>query len=95
MIRCTEGDSFQGYVSIHESWGDNISEEEQWAKINIDRKRSSYVEKDCFKISQNYCSIGDRTAELNIHLEDSCFQKKNDMSSTNPTSMVGLQLLNL
>jgi hypothetical protein len=26
--------------------------------------------KDCFKKSQNYCSTGDRTAELNIHLED-------------------------
>jgi hypothetical protein len=25
---------------------------------------------DCFEESQNYCSIGDRTAELNIHLED-------------------------
>jgi hypothetical protein len=28
------------------------------------------IEKDCFEKSQNYCSTGDMTAELNIHLED-------------------------
>jgi hypothetical protein len=47
-----------------ESWEDNISEEEQWVKINTDRKRSSSIEKDCFRKSQNYCSImqlGSRT----------------------------------
>jgi hypothetical protein len=54
---------------VHESWKDNISEEEQWTKINIDTKRSSYVEKDCFEQSDN-CSTGERTAELNIHLEN-------------------------
>jgi hypothetical protein len=43
---------------MHESWEDNISEEEQWAKINTDRKRSSYIEKDCFEKSHNYCSTG-------------------------------------
>jgi hypothetical protein len=43
--------------------------EEQWAKISIDTKRSSYIE-DCFEKSQNYCNTGDRTAELNIQLED-------------------------
>jgi hypothetical protein len=32
--------------------GDNISEEEQWAKINIDRKRSSYIEKDYVEKSE-------------------------------------------
>jgi hypothetical protein len=42
-------ESFWGYVGIHESWEENISEEEQWAKISIDRKRSSYIEKDCFE----------------------------------------------
>jgi hypothetical protein len=42
----------------------------QWAKINTDRKGSSCTEKDCFEKSQNYCSRGDRTAELNIPLED-------------------------
>jgi hypothetical protein len=49
------------------SWEDNFREEEQWAKINMDRKISSYIEKDCFVKSQNCCS----TAELNIHLGDS------------------------
>jgi hypothetical protein len=56
IIRCIESDSCSGVVSIHKSWEDNISEEEQWAKINIDRKRSSYSEKDCFEKSQNYSS---------------------------------------
>lgn len=37
--RCIDSGSFYGYIFIHESWGDNISEEEQWTKINIDRKR--------------------------------------------------------
>jgi hypothetical protein len=55
---------------MHETREDNISEEEQWAKKDIDRKRLSYVEKECFEKSQNYCSTGDRTAEMNIHLED-------------------------
>jgi hypothetical protein len=57
-----ESDSFSGYVGIHESWEDNISEEEKSAKFNFDRKRSSYIEKDCFEKSQ-YCSTGDRTVE--------------------------------
>jgi hypothetical protein len=37
--------------------------EQQWANVNIERK-------DCFEKSQNCYSTGDRTAELNIHLED-------------------------
>jgi hypothetical protein len=49
---------------------DNISEEEQSAKIITDRKRSSYIEKVCSEKSHNYCSAGDRTAELNIRPED-------------------------
>jgi hypothetical protein len=47
--------------------GDNISEEEQWAKVNTNRKSSPYTEKDCFEKSQNYCNTGD---SLNIHPED-------------------------
>jgi hypothetical protein len=31
----------------------DISKEEQWMKININRKIMSYMEKDCFKKSQN------------------------------------------
>jgi hypothetical protein len=38
-------------------------------KINIKRKRSSSIGKK-FKKSHNYCSTGNRTAELNIHLEE-------------------------
>jgi hypothetical protein len=48
------------YVSIHESWED-ISREEQWAKVHIDKRRSSYVEKNCFLKSQNYCTGDSRT----------------------------------
>jgi hypothetical protein len=37
-----------------------MSEEEQWVKINIDRKRSLYIEKGCLKKKkQNYCSAVD------------------------------------
>jgi hypothetical protein len=43
---------------MHESREDNISEEEQWAKFNTDRKRSSYIEKECFEKSQNHCNTG-------------------------------------
>jgi hypothetical protein len=76
-------------------WEDNISEEEQWAKINTDRKRSSYSQKDCFKKSHCYCSTGDKTAELNIHLEDPVSTKAFNVSFTNPTSMVEVKLLNV
>jgi hypothetical protein len=48
---------------MHKSWEANISEKEQWAKINTDRKRSSYIEKDCFEKSWNYCSIGESRTE--------------------------------
>jgi hypothetical protein len=53
---CIENNSFQGYASIHKSWGDKISEEEQWVKINIDRKRLSYTEKDK-KVKLSLCLI--------------------------------------
>jgi hypothetical protein len=69
---------------MHESWKDDISEEEQWAKTNTDRKRSSCIAKDCFEKSQNYCNTGDRIEELNIP------QELSDMSFTNPTPTVGL-----
>jgi hypothetical protein len=38
-------------------------------KRNSGRK-STLTETDCFEKSQNYYIAGDRTAELNIHLED-------------------------
>jgi hypothetical protein len=54
------------------------------------------MEKGCFEKSHNYCSTGDRPAEMNIHLKDPVNQQKlSDVSFTNPTSTVGLQLLNL
>jgi hypothetical protein len=40
------------------SYDNNVSEE-QWVKINVDRKRVSYNEKGCFEKSQNYCITGD------------------------------------
>jgi hypothetical protein len=77
-------------VGIHESGEDNISEEERLAKINIDRNRSSYIEKDCSEKSQNYCSRTEYSPWR------PCFHKKlSDVSFTNPTSTVWLQLLNL
>jgi hypothetical protein len=46
-------------MSTYTNHGKTTSaEREQWAKINIDRKRSSYTE-GCFEKSQNYCSTGD------------------------------------
>jgi hypothetical protein len=58
------------YVGTHDSIEYNVSEEEQWAKIKTDRKRSSYIAKGCFERSHNYCSTGGRIAELSIHHED-------------------------
>jgi hypothetical protein len=84
-----------GYVGIHESWEDSSSEEEQWAIINIERKRSSYIEKDCIEKSQNYCST-DELQQNGIFITKTLFpQKLSDVSFTNPTSTVGLKLLNL
>jgi hypothetical protein len=34
----------------------HLSKEERWVKINTDRKRTLYIEKDCFEKSQNNCS---------------------------------------
>jgi hypothetical protein len=60
---CIESGSFEGYVGMHKSWVDITSEKEQWTRMNIDRKRSLYVEKHCLKKLQNYCSIGDSRTE--------------------------------
>jgi hypoxanthine phosphoribosyltransferase len=51
IIRHIESDTFYGYANIHESWEDYISEKEQWAKFNTDRKKLSAIEKDCFEKS--------------------------------------------
>jgi hypothetical protein len=84
FIRRIESNNFYGYVGIHGSWKDKSSEKEQWAKINIDKNRTSNNEQGCFGKSQNYYRPGDRTAELNIHLEDPV------STETNPTATVGL-----
>jgi hypothetical protein len=51
---------------MHEARED-ISEEEQWAKINTDRKRSLYMR---IVLKNHTPSSAWVTAELNIHLED-------------------------
>jgi hypothetical protein len=77
IIGCIKSNSFYGYVGIHEYWEGNNSKEEQWAKINIDRKRSSYTEKDCLK--KNHTTTAEQVTEkLNIHLEDR-FHKNSPM----------------
>ena len=48
VVRCSESDNVKCYVGMHASWEDNISEEEEWAKINTDRKISPYTEEDFF-----------------------------------------------
>jgi hypothetical protein len=63
IIRCIESDSSWGYVGIKDSCGNNVIEEEQWAKpTQAERDNSSYIEKESLEKSQNRHS----TAELNI-----------------------------
>jgi transposase len=68
------------------------------AKRNSGRK-STLTERDhrtLRTVSENHRTTAARvTAELNIHLEDRVSTKTCDVSYTNPTSTVGLQLLNL
>jgi hypothetical protein len=52
----------------------------------------SFIEKDCFEKSQNYCSTGDSRTEYSSWPFP---QKLFNVSVTNPTSTVGLQLLNV
>jgi hypothetical protein len=50
--------------------------QEQWPKINTDRKRSSYTEKDRSPPPKNHSTTAVQvTAELNIRLEDSVSTK--------------------
>jgi hypothetical protein len=44
------------YIGIQYPWEINISEEEQWAKVITDRKRS-YIEKNCFKNSHTTTAV--------------------------------------
>jgi hypothetical protein len=52
---------------MHESWEDNISEEEQWAKIKTDIKSRRTLRRI---VSQNHRTTAAQvTGEVNIHLE--------------------------
>lgn len=42
-----ERESLWGYVGMHESWEDNISDEEQWANIGTERTRCSQIIVTC------------------------------------------------
>jgi hypothetical protein len=57
-------------TSTYTNHGKERSTKRKSVKISIDRKRSSYTEKDCFEKSQGYCSTGDRTEQLNMYVED-------------------------
>jgi hypothetical protein len=39
---------------------------EQWTKINNDRKRSSYIEKDGFEKSQSSCSTTEYSSAFHV-----------------------------
>jgi hypothetical protein len=55
IISSIDSDNVCSYNGMHESREDN-NIEEQWAGINVERKRASYIERDCFKEPQNYFS---------------------------------------
>jgi hypothetical protein len=57
-------------------------------KINIDRKRSSYIDKECFEISHNYRSTGDSKTDYLFILKALFSHKLSDVSFTNPTSTI-------
>jgi hypothetical protein len=61
--------------------------------MNTHRKRSSYLVKDCFEKSQNYCSTGELQQNWIFILKTLFPLKVSEVSLTNPTA--GLQLLNL
>jgi hypothetical protein len=54
-------------------------------KLTLTKKRPSYIEKDSFEKSQDYCSTGGRTAELNTHPEDPVSKKKIPTTTTKIT----------
>jgi hypothetical protein len=80
-------------MSAYTNHGKTTSE-----KRNSGRKSMSTERDHCTlrTVLKNHRTIAAQvTAELNIHLEDLFPQKLSDVSFTNPTYMVGLQLLNL
>jgi hypothetical protein len=71
----------------------NISKKKQWAKIPIDKRYHSTLRRIVLK--NHRTTAAQVTAELNIHFARPFPQKLSGVSFTNPTSMVGLQFLNL
>jgi hypothetical protein len=82
-------------MSAYTNHGKRTLAEKQWAKINNDRKRSSYIEKICLEISKNYCSTSDRRAELTFILTTAFPRQMSDKSFTDPTFTIGPQLFKL
>jgi transposase len=62
-------------MAAYTNYGKTSAERNSGQKSTLTEKRLSYIEKDCFEKSWNYCSTVDRTAELNIHLEDTVSTK--------------------
>jgi hypothetical protein len=91
IVRSVEGESFQGYIGIHESWRD-FSEKEQWAKITLTEGVCRTLR---MIVSKNHSTAAQVTAELNILHEDPVSTKTVRCELTNPTSIVGLQLINV
>jgi hypothetical protein len=50
-----------------------VGENQQWQREIV------YIENDCFEKSQNYCNTGERTAKLNIHLEEPVSTKQSNI----------------
>jgi hypothetical protein len=71
-------------------WHTQISKEEQWAKINIDRRDCHTLRRPVSKTRRTTATPV--TAELNIILKTLFPQKLSNVSFTKPTSMVGMQL---
>jgi hypothetical protein len=75
IVRCIERENFYGYFGIHESWEDNISEEEPWTEL------MSYIK----TVLKNHTTTEARvTRELHIHVEDPTFTYMSNVSFTNP-----------
>jgi hypothetical protein len=79
---------------MHKSWETTLQKRNRGQKLTF-AERLSYIEKDCFEISQNYCSTGNIRTEYSLILNNLFPQNLSNMGFTNPSSTVRLQLLNL
>jgi hypothetical protein len=73
----------------HESWEDNIIKKEQWARIDIDKKRWIVVHWEGFFEQSEYCSTGVSRTSLFL------MTMFPGMSFTYSACTAGLKLLNL